>query len=181
MRMILLTMGALISLAVSTLTAVSQSKPETLRVPGDQDWWFTNQTPDGSLMLSTQSYTGKEAHFFYMICKLGDADEGKRHVRYYIQFQPPVPPVKHSDGTLWHRYRISKIWDPPRRAHEISVPVHDNYADRAEVDSGFFPWLLFAKSCHAVARRNCGREFTIAYQSPDGTLFGDEVTYIPPP
>jgi hypothetical protein len=177
MRMILLTMGALISLAVSTLTAVSQSKPETLRFPGDQEWWFTNETPDGSLMLSTQSNDPREVPF-YMICKLGDTDEGKRHVRYYTLFQPPVPPVKDSSGTLVYRFRISKIWDPPDRADVISVPVHDGHADRVEVSGDTIAWLLFHESCHPVAKRNCGREFVIEYQSPDADAKAREKTYI---
>lgn len=86
MRMILLTVGTLISLAVSTLTAGA--------------WWYTDETADGSLML-INAYT---RHQLYLTCKL-DTDE-KRHVRYSIQFQPPVPPIKDLSG-IAIRYRMS--------------------------------------------------------------------------
>lgn len=160
MRMILLTVGTLISLAVSTPTAVSQSNPETRRFPGAQEWWFTNETSDGSLVLSTQSNVGGRVPF-YLFCKLGYTDE-KRHVRYSIQFQPPVPPVKDSSDTLVHHFTISGIWDPPDQAHEFSVSVHDNHADRVEVPPDFVDWLLYGKSCHPVAKQNCGGEFVIS-------------------
>jgi hypothetical protein len=179
MRTILLTMEALISLAVSTLTAVSQSKPETLRFPdrdGSQDWWYTNETTDGSLMLSTRSNDPSQVPF-YMICKLGYTDE-KRHIQYSILFQPPVPPVKDSSGTLVYRYKISHIWDPPNQADEISVPVHDNYADRVEVPGDSIAWLLYGESCAPTARRNCTGSFIIEYQSPDAGAEPRAETYI---
>src|SRR5215831_15288825 len=157
MRMILLTVGTLISLAGSTLTAASQPNPETLRLP-DGKWLFTDKTTlgegtsgsllrelHGSLMLSAQS-DGKQRVPFYLICKLENTDE-KRHVRYSIQFTPPVPPIKDSSGALVYHYKISHVWD--RYYGRVSVArefgpvsVHDNYADSVEVSPDFVDWFL---------------------------------------
>jgi hypothetical protein len=51
-----------------------------------QDWWYSDENPDGSLTLSTRS-NDPSVMPFYLICK-------GRPVQYSILFQPPVPPVK---------------------------------------------------------------------------------------
>src|SRR5262249_51786383 len=102
-------------------------------------------------MLSAQSADRRRVPFS-LICKLENTDE-KRHVRYSIQFQPPVPPVKDSSGTLVYHYKIwhyaSKPGSTRAAARETAAPVHefgpvsvhDNIADSVEVSPDFVDWL----------------------------------------
>jgi hypothetical protein len=151
--------------AVLAFTTAAPVNAETLLFSDPnaiQDWWYTDETADGSLMLSTKSNDPSELPF-YLICK---------DRKYSILFQPPVPPVQGSSGALVYRYWIDSVWgNPNRQPHDvISASVHENHADRIQVSGDALAPLLH------------GEPFLIHYESSNGKGKGyDSPHYIPPP
>jgi hypothetical protein len=121
-----------------------------------QDWWYSDENPDGSLTLSTRS-NDPSVMPFYLICK-------GRPVQYGILFQPPVQPVKSV-----YLYRVFNLSSDYNRASDISAPAGKNGAQPVNVSGDAIAWLLYGRD-----------SFKINYQLPDGDL-GDGHYYIRPP
>jgi hypothetical protein len=132
--------AAPVAIYAASFVAVSMAHAETLLFPDAhaiEDWWYTDETKDGSLMLSTKS--NDPGHVpFYLLCK-GHS--------YSMLFQPPAPPEKDSSGQLIYRYTI-RVDDYPNSAMRwptFSANDHQGHADPVQLTGDSIAWLLRAR------------------------------------
>ena len=145
-------------LCVSPLSISGAVHAEKLLFAGPnaaQDWWYSDDTEDGSLVLSTKSNDGGEVPL-YLFCK--------DHL-YSMLFQPPAPPEKDGSGGLRYRYVFNGD-DPP--SLRVTAKVQDNRAERIKVSLSGMDWLLRGRG-----------SIYIEYTSADGKRNGN--WYIRPP
>jgi hypothetical protein len=129
------TLSALIMLCVAPLGISGGAHAEKLLFTDAnavQDWWYSDETDDGSLMLSTRSNDPEKVPL-YLFCK-GHS--------YSMLFQPPVPPERDEAGGQIYRYVINGDGPP---SVSVAAKVQDGHAEPIKMNGSGLDWLLLGR------------------------------------